>query len=314
MSSAEDLCTIPITSTNKSDTRALALMPGYRNVCDETINIMESSSLLSALDDTTSSFLRRSAIPLSLSREALLSRVLESFSRIPYENLTKIARSHERCDTSKRETPTELLDSFWAYGTGGTCFSLTSTLVHLLRALGFETHPILANRRYGSDTHCAVIVKLEPNAWHLVDPGYLIHFPCLLPSVGSQMYSTSHSRIELERIGECAVTLSTVQGADRRYRLTYKTTPVDESAFQLAWDASFSWEMMTYPIIATVREGSQIYIQKSRVVTRSLDSSQVAELPHDSLAVEIARMTGISTEIVARALACLPSKTMRRSP
>jgi hypothetical protein len=158
------------------------------------------------------------------------------------------------------------------------------------------------------------MVKVEPNAWHLVDPGYLIHSACPLPSVGTRIYSTSYSRIELERIADHAVTLSTVQGENRRYRLTYKTIPVDESAFVRAWEASFLWEMMTYPIVSTVREGCQIYIQKGRVVVRSTDSSHVAELSQESLAVEIARRTGIAAEIVAKALSWLPSSTTRSSP
>ncbi len=46
------------------------------------------------------------------------------------------------------------------------------------------------------DPIVAVIAKLEPSAWHLVDPGYLIRLECPLPSLGAQLYSSSYSHRE----------------------------------------------------------------------------------------------------------------------
>src|SRR5204863_234100 len=52
-----------------------------------------------------------------------------------------------------RRTPAEVLADHHALGAGGTCFALTATMLHLVRALGFPAEPILADRRYGADTH-----------------------------------------------------------------------------------------------------------------------------------------------------------------
>ncbi len=61
-------------------------------------------------------------------------------------------------------------------GSGGTCFSLTATLLALVRSLGLRAEPILADRPYGERTHSGLIVWIDDRA-HLVDPGYLLTEP-----------------------------------------------------------------------------------------------------------------------------------------
>src|SRR5579862_4890429 len=92
----------------------------------------------------------------------LLTDVASAFSRLPFENLTKIIKDAEagRVEEARR-TPGEVLEDHWTLGTGGTCFALTSTMLHLVRALGFQAEPILADRSYGADTHSAFLVWLD---------------------------------------------------------------------------------------------------------------------------------------------------------
>jgi len=75
-----------------------------------------------------------------------------------------------------RRLPREVLDDHRDFGTGGTCFSLTAALLHLIRALGYDAEPILADRRYGQNTHCALLLWIDGRP-HLLDPGYLILDP-----------------------------------------------------------------------------------------------------------------------------------------
>lgn len=105
--------------------------------------------------------------------------VARAFARIPYENLTKIlavARAGGAAGAPPRRGPATVLAEHVAFGAGGTCFSLTALLLDLLRAAGHEAVPVLADRRYGPDTHCAVLVTLDGDP-HLLDPGYLITDP-----------------------------------------------------------------------------------------------------------------------------------------
>lgn len=259
------------------------------------------------VDPLTSLLLPDVAIPSDpADLPALLPRLLERFSLIPYENLTKVLSVHEKQSRIVKHSPEDVVLGFLSHGTGGTCFPLTATLVRLVRSLGLEAHPILADRRYGSDTHCAVIVKLTPTEWSLIDPGYLIHQPVPLPATGSHFVETPFNHLELRVTSSPdRIELLTLNETSSRSRLTYKITPVDEAHFQRAWDASFSWEMMTYPIVSGVRGSEQIYLQKSALLRRSSTGSERQEMDTARLACEISQRLGIDLSLVQRALTLL---------
>ena len=245
----------------------------------------------------------------SAAPECLLRNLLLAFCRIPYENLTKIIRAHDSQGARYKESPVEVIDYHIKHGTGGTCFALTDTLVYLLRELRYEAHPILADRRYGVDTHCAVIAKLSSQGWDLIDPGYMIFTPCPLPQSGTARYELSLSTIELrveeppERVSLYTLQMDSSGERTTRHRLTYKTAPVDQSEFAKAWDRSFDWEMMSYPIISAVAADSHLYIQKNSLLVRSPSTSSRITLPKEELAQEIASRLRLSPDVVKRAFA-----------
>lgn len=84
----------------------------------------------------------------------------------------------------------------FAFGIGGSCFSLTAALLHLLRSLGWPAVPLLADRRYGQNTHCALVVWIEDRP-HLVDPGYLIVDPIPLDLKRSTQVATAFNELIL---------------------------------------------------------------------------------------------------------------------
>jgi arylamine N-acetyltransferase len=262
-------------------------------------------------NELLTTLLAHSGLPTSGSPDQLLHATLRAFSRIPYENFTKIIAHAEAGTQRWKQTPTELVQGFIRYGTGGTCFPLTQTLLYFLRALGYEAAPILADRRYGADTHCAVIVRLEPRAWHLIDPGYMINTPCQLPSSTQDhqnmlalRYELGHTRIELRpSVERGCVELYTIRGElPPRYRLTYKIEPVDQSAFETAWDRSFSWEMMTYPVLSVLEGDRHIYLQRNKLLVRSGSESMQITLSPEELALELGPRVGIAPEVLLRAL------------
>ena len=243
--------------------------------------------------------------------DQLFGALCSAFSKIPYENITKILRAEGERNRPCRESPHELIQGFISHGTGGTCFPLTATLTRLVRSLGFEAHPILADRRYGTDTHCALILRKNTEPWKLLDPGYLIFTPCTIPSTGTLGYDLPLTPIELvttttpERVELYTVSVSSRGELVRKLRLTYKVKPVDEPEFTHAWDRSFGWEMMEYPIISSVVGDTHVYFQKSSLFLRSPSESIRETLNREQMLEQITTRLGISREIVKRAFTCL---------
>src|SRR6185436_12536895 len=66
-----------------------------------------------------------------------LTAVVRAFAQIPYENLTKIIKQADAPSIeSARRHPSEVVDDHIRWRAGGTCFSLTSALLYLIRSLG----------------------------------------------------------------------------------------------------------------------------------------------------------------------------------
>lgn len=239
----------------------------------------------------------------------LLKQVVTAFANLPYENLTKIIKSREASVVrDARRLPDEVLADHWAFGTGGTCFSLTATLLYLLRSLGWHAEPLLADRRYGENTHCALVVWIKDQP-HLVDPGYLIVDPIPLDSDHETRISTSFNELILSpQANGDRLDLSTVGSGRQTYRLTFKTSPVDDGAFVRAWDASFDWDMMRYPVLTRVRGHQQLYLQGDHFQTRGRQVVRRLKIPADGLVGRIAAEFGIDPQVAARALTVLRRK------
>ncbi|RME21893.1 MAG: hypothetical protein D6806_13840, partial [Deltaproteobacteria bacterium] len=125
-------------------------------------------------DELLRLFCRSHRIELSQDRLALLESIGKAFSRLPYENFSKVVSLGDETSAARaRRSPRQVIEQNMELGAGGTCFSLTATLIHLARSAGFEATPILADRHYGTDTHCAMLVHIGGRP-HLLDPGFLI--------------------------------------------------------------------------------------------------------------------------------------------
>jgi arylamine N-acetyltransferase len=225
---------------------------------------------------------------------------------LPYENLTKIIKEAAtgRPDEARRG-PAEVIGDHIALGTGGTCFSLTAALLHLVRELGWEAQPLLADRPYGPDTHCALAVWID-NRPHLIDPGFLLTEPVPLESPGEQTIPTAFHEVRLvSRPGGAKLDLFTVQKGKPTLRITFKTEPADWNQFLKVWDASFAWDMMRYPLLTRVTGDRHLYLNGNRFQTRSRDAVERSEIAPDELAAWIAATFGIDAQVAANALAIL---------
>jgi arylamine N-acetyltransferase len=236
----------------------------------------------------------------------LLDDVVTAFARLPYENITKIIKRAEHGSPEPaRRYPGEVIHNHIRWGAGGTCFSLTSALLHLVRCLGWKAEYILADRRYGQDTHCALVVWVG-NVPHLLDPGFLIVRPVQLRGNREQEIETGINHLILAPAGEPGkFSLSTVREGVKTYRLTYKTSSIDESEFFRAWNASFGWEMMRYPLLTRTEGGEQIYLRGSRIQISRAGFVEKREISEKDLIARIAAEFRIDPSLVSRAVSIL---------
>ncbi len=240
-------------------------------------------------------------------REKLLARLCLVFSRIPFENLTKIIKSNRVISpASAKRMPDELLTDFLELGTGGTCFSLTAAFTALVRFLGFEAAPILADRHYGMDTHSALVI-FEGSSLLLIDPGYLIHEPCRLPVAEPLTVNRDFNDLELVPLeGGRKIELHTLAGGSRKLRLTYKINPLDGSSYSRAWERSFAWEMMTYPVLTRCYQGQHQYLQGSTLSCRGREQGNSRRrLSPEEQHTFITSGMGVDSRIVEEALQCI---------
>jgi arylamine N-acetyltransferase len=252
-------------------------------------------------------FLQCTRIAPSTDRnETLLPKLYAAFSRIPYENLTKIIKLDEELRVGNRKRlPDEVIRDYVNYGAGGTCFSLTAAFIAILDALDFEAYPILADRHYGSDTHCALVFSHDADLL-LLDPGYLIHQPIRLPTLEPVTVSTSFNTIELcPHNGGRTVELFTIANNSRRSRLTYKITPVDGPTFGRAWERSFTWEMMTYPVLTRCNNGIHQYLQGDLLRIRTEERTIKQKLTPDEEYEFISNTLGIHRTIIQKAFSVI---------
>ena len=258
-------------------------------------------------DDTLVARLMRRAGTVDFeSDNSNLGKICQLFSTIPYENLTKIIKSNSVVNpASAKRLPDEFIHDYLTLGTGGTCFSLTAAFIAVLDAAGIQAHPILADRYYGVDTHCALVLPRQGQML-LLDPGYLLNRPVPLPISKPQIQETGINSVELapEDAGR-KVDLTTIVGDDRRHRLTYKIDLVDGTRFGKAWEDSFAWEMMTYPVLTRYCFGQHHYLQGTTLRVRNGDGPQRSTLSADQQGLAAIELFGIHPTIVKKAMATL---------
>ena len=189
----------------------------------------------------------------------LLRALVQSFSVIPYENLTKIIKKFTSQGPRDRlRGPEEVLKGYVEHHTGGTCFSLTYCLGAVLTGAGYRCHPVMADMKR-PNIHCALVVALGDRRY-LADPGYLLGEPVEL---GGETVTvpTSFGTVELRsRTGE-RYDLFTISGAEAKWRYRVKTVPVPRSLFLKYWQESFSLPMMNSIQLTKLTDRGHLYIR-----------------------------------------------------
>ena len=249
-------------------------------------------------------FLSRFGIAPQSNEIALVDQVTRAFSHLPFENLTKIIKAESVTSASSAmRYPDEVIGDYLKWASGGTCFSLTASLVATLDALGIEAYPVLADRHYGPDTHCGVMLMSAGGEILLCDPGYLLFAPVKVPREAPSAFDNGFNRVELRPLcGGTRLELFTIVKGNRKLRLTFKMEPVADAAFGKAWEQSFAFEMMSYPVLTRTANGCHQYLQANVLAVRDAVRTQRTTLSPDQQIDFFTGAAGIDKSIVTRAL------------
>ncbi len=206
-------------------------------------------------------FIRHYGIARALPDEQLLSKILSAFKSIPYENISKIISADESAHHQEFRMPDTLIEEHILHGTGGTCFSLTFFLKQILDYCGFKSGLVLADRTYGSNTHCCILADIKGSLF-LADIGYLIFKPVKMPESGGSFPFSYGSYSFMAQRTENLIDISSVFNKGyTKFRYRIKTTPVDNNTFFDAWKESFKFDMMNHMIVNAYTDDSHIYVK-----------------------------------------------------
>lgn len=191
---------------------------------------------------------------------ANLTKLMQEFLKFPYENLTKIIHFNTAKDESARYRLPEILwNEHLEWGSGGTCFSLTYFFETILKSAGFNCYPVMVDRSYGKNTHCAIICLIDGGKY-LVDPGFCLSRPITITKTES-IHKLPHNTYILSPLGNNQYSLSTSQAGTVKSRYVLKDFPVTPAEFLKHWKDSFSWPMMRHLCITRLSEDGYLYLR-----------------------------------------------------
>jgi arylamine N-acetyltransferase len=241
----------------------------------------------------------------------LMEEILFYFSRLPYENISKIIKYHSHFDGEEKiRLPREIMDDHVRHRLGGTCFSLTFFLQTLLHSHGFSCYPVMADMRWGKNVHCAVIVDFESKKY-LLDPGYLLNHPMEISLNKPRYYKTEFSGIELLFHPESGrMDLYTFDRHQKKWRYRFWDRPVSPEEFLDHWLSSFRWNSMHGLCLTKVEKDRMIYIHKTFMRETKFDEKRNFNIKKNYHA-SIRRIFGIAPLLVEEALAAVESNMTR---
>lgn len=216
-------------------------------------------------------FLRHYQIDIQHDRFNMLRQVLRAFSRLPYENLSKIVKLERNYSAPDRiRLPEEVMEDHARYHLGGTCFSLTYFLESILTYLDYTCYPVIAHMKRMRNSHCALIIIRDTEHW-LADPGYLLNEPMRLDKDRSRMYRTPHTGVEL---GFCRkdehYELYTFNRNQIKFRYRFRDIPLTPDAFLKHWQGSFYWPGMRGMCLTRINEQGMVYVHNDYVQVQNL--------------------------------------------
>ncbi|MBI2092482.1 MAG: arylamine N-acetyltransferase [Deltaproteobacteria bacterium] len=242
-----------------------------------------------------------------------LVQLTQSFLKYPYENLTKIIHAkNAKTEAEYLRMPEIVLDEHKRFGAGGTCFSLTYFFESILKDAGFDCYPVMVDRSYGKNTHCALIITIDRQKY-LVDPGYCLSRPIPLTEKEA-VHHLPHNTYIVQPVPPPSASLPQGEGKIQRAyyniatsqlgqikpRYLLKDTPVPPEQFLQFWKDSFSWPMMKHLLITRLSENGYLYLRDDFVRHTTSDSKKQEHI-RQNYDKRITELFGLSPKIVKEA-------------
>ena len=244
-------------------------------------------------------FWDRYALPQSTSDLRFLAQLAGAFSKLPYENVTKILKETRSASSYEKLRRTgEVLSDHLRWNTGGTCFSLCNALQDILRHCGFDAFIAMADMRYGKNIHCALIVRIAGLSY-LMDPGYLLHEPVPLPEVESS-HQTAMNKLLLQNEGDETYSLFTNENGIQKWRYRLRARPVSQEEFEQHWIHSFSLNSMEHIMLTRLNESGRLYYRKDRVELVQPQQRFRQTISKDDMGI-LANMFGLPADLIVQA-------------
>ena len=208
----------------------------------------------------------------------LIRQLAHCFSQFPYENISKIIKAANSATLAEAmRLPTEVVTDHIERNFGGTCFSLTFLFERVLKSFGFDCYKVMADMNSGRNVHCLVVVK-EAGVTYMVDPGYALYEVVALPERGTQRVRFPHAAVEVaadadthdgahdgahdetRQYGQYG--LWTEDASGRKWRYTFRDTPVADQEFEGYWLESFGKPTLHNICITRMTPRGHLYFRK----------------------------------------------------
>jgi arylamine N-acetyltransferase len=243
-----------------------------------------------------------------------LQRLVSTFSRIPYENLSKIIRGGtDPLSPVRFRLPTDVMKDHIEHRLGGTCFSLTFFLEKILNYCGFSCYKVMANMKAGDNIHCAVVVVSGGDRF-LIDPGYGLNRPVVFSEQRPVRFASRHGGVELVFVPEeDRFHLFTYMARERKWRYSFADQPVSDEDFERFWMDSFSKPSLNQICLYRASPQGHLYLRKNhlRITTfRGQRKDNVRENLHRTVKTYF----GISPYWVEQAKSVLAERKSQRPP
>ncbi len=229
-----------------------------------------------------------------------VTAVSHYFSRIPYENISKIIKREQYEGQSLFRLPAELTEDHYAWHAGGTCFSLTYFLAGIYTILGYDAQPLICDLNWGENNHSAVTINFARQRF-LVDPGYMIFTPLPLIQKTVRTQLSAETGVELRFIKESDYyELYTFRKGQftRRYLFIDRVIPYAE--FAQYWATSFDLPGMNDLTLTQVRDTEMLFIQGDFIkITSPEKVEKIREMNQAEILIQ--NRFGISLEKVEEA-------------
>lgn len=232
----------------------------------------------------------------------LLEDTTRAFSRLPYENLTKILALEEHGDGPGRlRSPKTVVEDHIGTGSGGTCFSLTNALVDILVSFGFPARPVMGDMKHGRDIHCAVMVECSAGRF-LLDPGYLVPAPVDLDSQRPEVrVGPSELVYATDERGLIRMSSRSSTGTTERYVIKPDFVAPDE--FVRHWHRSFDAPGMNSLHLCAADRGERLYAHNDNLRIEDGGGRRNVKIASD-WARNVSTAFGIDPMLAERALEC----------